>query len=125
MFQLSSDSQIAFYLAETIGLSNWGGANTGEVLRIATQVVPNDFESVYEAYYYMAEQLFSVAESVDTTKDPVSAREAYYHAATDQQLDSFNKANAFLDIPRERFTVKAHSYTIGGHEAIGIFYAAY
>ncbi|KAK5714917.1 hypothetical protein LTR15_010333 [Elasticomyces elasticus] len=147
MFQLSSDSQIAFYLAETIGLSNWGGANTGEVLRIATRVVPNDFESVYEAYYYMAEQLFSVAESVDTTKDPVSAREAYYHAATyyrgadfflhgnqsdprldslwDQQLDSFNKANALLDIPGERFTVKAHSETVGDYEAIGIFYAAY
>lgn len=147
IFQLSSDSQIAFYLEETIALAHGGGANTGEVLRIASQIVPNDFESVYRAYYYTAEKLYAIAESVDATKDPVSAREAYFHAATyyrgadfflhgnqsdprintlwAQQLTSFDKANALLKIPGERFSVKAHSEEIGDYEAIGIFYAAY
>ena len=147
IFQLSSDSQMAFYLEEILALSNWGGANTGEVLRIATQIVPQDFESFYDACYYMAEKIFAVAESVDAEKDPVSAREAYFHAATyyrgadfflhgnqsdprlislwHQQLNAFNKANALLDIPGVRFSVPAHSVEIGDYEAIGIFYAAF
>ena len=147
IFQLSSDSQMAFYLEEILALSNWGGANTGEVLRIATQIVPQDFESFYDACYYMAEKIFAVAESVDAKKDPVSAREAYFHAATyyrgadfflhgnqsdprlislwHQQLNAFNKANALLEIPGVRFSVPAHSVEIGDYEAIGIFYAAF
>ena len=138
---------MAFYLEEMLALANWGGANTGEILRIATQVVPQDFESFYEACYYMAEQIFAIAESVDATKDPVSAREAYFHAATyyrgadfflhgnqsdprlislwDQQLTAFNKANALLEIPGVRFSVPAHSEEIGDYESIGVFYAAY
>ncbi|KAK5704573.1 hypothetical protein LTR17_021769 [Elasticomyces elasticus] len=147
IFQLSADSSIAFYLEEALSLANWGGANSGEVLRIATQIIPQDFESVYKAFYYVAEQTYAFAESVDKTKDPVSAREAYYHAATyyrgadfylhgnqsdprlislwDQQTVAFDKANALLEIPGERFVVQAHSEEIGDYQAIGVFYAAY
>lgn len=146
IFQLSSDGQMAFYLAEVMALSQNSGANSGEVLRIATQIIPHDFESVYSAFYYMAEQVNDIAQSVNVTKDPYSAREAYFRAAsyyrgadffllgnqTDpridslwvQQLAAFDKAIALLDIPGERFTVKAHGDSIGDHEAIGVFYAA-
>jgi pimeloyl-ACP methyl ester carboxylesterase len=147
IFQLSDDSQFAFYLEEMLSLVAGGGSSTGEILRIATQVVPHDFESFYTACYYMAEQVFAIAESVDAKKDPVSAREAYYRAATyyrgadfflhgnqsdprlislwDQQLTAYNRANALLEIPGERFSLKTHSEEIGDYEAIGIFYAAY
>jgi alpha-beta hydrolase superfamily lysophospholipase len=116
------------------------------MLRIATQVVPTDYESVYNAYYYMAEQIFSIAQGVNATIDPVGAREAYFRAATyyrgadfflhgnqsdpriyslwDQQLTSFNKAMALQSIPGERFTVKAPNSSIGAFESIGIFFKA-
>ena len=147
IFQLSDDSQFAFYLEEMLAMASWGGSSTGEVLRIATQIIPQDFESFYTACYYMAEQVFAIAESVDVKKDPVSAREAYFRAASyyrgadfflhgnqsdprlislwDQQLTAFNRANALLVIPGERFSVKAHSEEIGDYESIGIFFAAY
>ena len=57
-------------------------SSPGEVLRIAQQVVPNEVNSWYSAYYYMAEQMHALAESIDTTIDPVGAREAYFHAST-------------------------------------------
>lgn len=65
-----------------MALSNNNGANSGEVLRAATQIVPNDFESVYNAFYYLAEHIHDIAESVNVTKDPVGARDAYFRAAT-------------------------------------------
>jgi pimeloyl-ACP methyl ester carboxylesterase len=116
------------------------------MLRIATQIVPTDFESMYNAYYYMAEQVFSIAQGVDAAVDPAGAREAYFRAATyyrgadfflhgnlsdpriyslwDQQLTSFNKAMALQPIPGERFTVKAPNSSIGAFESIGIFFKA-
>lgn len=129
-----------------MSLAEAGAANTGEVLRVATQIEPNDFESVYKAFYYMAEHIHSIAESIDPKKDPFGARSAYFRASTyyrgadffdkhnqsdpriaslwKQQLDSFNKAIALLKPAGERFTVKAHSETIGDFESIGVFYKA-
>lgn len=95
----------------------------------------------------MAEQIHKMAESVDVAKDPVSARDAYFRAATyyrgadfflignwsdprnydlwDKALDCFNKGMALLKpVAGERFTVKAHSPNVGDFEAIGIFYKA-
>ena len=139
-------SRFAFYLEEVIAHANNNGANTGEVLRAATQVVPHDFESFYNAFYYIAEHVHAIADNVNVTKDPVSARDAYFRAATyyraadfflhgnwsdprittlwNQALGTFDKANALLELPGERFTVKAHSPSIGDFEAIGIFYKA-
>jgi hypothetical protein len=147
MFQLSSDSQFAFYLEEVLSLSNTYGANTGEVLRIATGIVPKDFESTYQAFNTMAEQVYALAEAVDINKDPVGARELYFHAATyyrgadfflignwsdprvytlwTQALTAFDKALALIEpVPGERFSVKAYSENVGAYEAIGVFYKA-
>ncbi|TKA77004.1 hypothetical protein B0A55_01967 [Friedmanniomyces simplex] len=82
IFQLSSVSQMAFFLLEVLSLAENGGSQAGEVLRIATQMVPSDFESGYTAFYPMAEAINALAESVDVRKDPVAAREAYFRAAT-------------------------------------------
>jgi pimeloyl-ACP methyl ester carboxylesterase len=130
-----------------MALANNGGSSVGEVLRIATQIVPTNFESVYNAFYYMAEQIHSIAESVNVTVDPVAAREAYFRAASyyrgadffihgnqsdpriyslwDQQLASFNNAIALLrPVPGERFTVKAANSSVGPYEIPGIFFKA-
>jgi pimeloyl-ACP methyl ester carboxylesterase len=130
-----------------MALANNGGASVGEVLRLATQIVPTDFESVYNAFYYMAQQIHSIAESISVTVDPVAAREAYFRASSyyrgadfflhgnqsdprvytlwDQQLASFNKAIALLKpVPGERFTVKAANSSVGPYEIPGIFFKA-
>ncbi|KAK3670636.1 hypothetical protein LTR78_009471 [Recurvomyces mirabilis] len=146
MFQLSSDSQMAFYLKQVMALSNTGGANSAQVLRIATQLVPHDFESTYNAFYDMAERVNAIASSIDSEVDPVGAREHYFHAATyyrgsvfflignqsdrrlasvwDQALTAFNKANALLSIPGQRITLNTHSDDLGDYEIVGIFYKA-
>lgn len=127
-------------------MAQGAGSNTGEVLRIATQMVPNDFESVYDAFYPMAEAIYAIAESVNATKDPVAARESYFHASSyyrgasffmignqsdpriystwDQQLDSFNKAIALLEVPGERLTVRAQNSSIGPYDVPLVVYKA-
>jgi hypothetical protein len=65
-----------------LSLAQAGGSSTGEILRIATGLIPGDFESTYTAFYEMAESVNAIAEAVNCTKDPVGAREAYFRAAS-------------------------------------------
>ncbi|KAK5131584.1 hypothetical protein LTR08_000839 [Meristemomyces frigidus] len=147
MFQLSSDAEFAFILEEYLSLANNQGANTGEVLRIAAQIVPGDYESFYLAFYEMAERIHTIAEGVSLSKDPVGVREAHFRAASyyrgadfflhgnwsdpriytlwEQQLTSFNKAIALLEpVPGGRFSVQTHSDNVGDYDVIGVFYKA-
>jgi hypothetical protein len=73
---------MGFYVGEVLSLANEGGANTGEVLRAAAQLIPHDFDSVYNAFNYLAEHIDSIAQSTNVTKDPVGAREAFFRAAS-------------------------------------------
>lgn len=145
MYPLSTDNYFAFYLEETLSLANNAGAQTGEVLRIASQIRPGDFESVYSAFYYMAERVHGIATSTNATKDPTTAREAYFRAASyyrgadfflhgnwsdpriynlwNSALNDFDKAVALLDVPAERVTLKAKG-SIGEYEVPAIFYKA-
>lgn len=148
MFQMSSDPQFAFYLEEVLALANNHGASTGEVLRIATGIVPLDFESVYNSFYPMAEAIYAQALSAQARNNNVSAKEAYFRAATyyrganfflignlsdprnydlwDRQLDAFDKATALMDIPVEKFSVPAQSSNVPGEkfQVIGRFFKA-
>ncbi|KAF2173472.1 hypothetical protein M409DRAFT_61863 [Zasmidium cellare ATCC 36951] len=145
---LSSDPQFAFYLEEVLALANNEGAPTGEVLRIATSMIPHDFESAYNSFYPMAQGIYAQAESGMASNDRVSAREAYLRAASYyrgadfflignwsdprvdplwvQQLDAFEKAVALMEVRVEDFTLKAHSPNMPGGEfkVIGRFYRA-
>ena len=141
------DEEFSFFLGAQLALSNNLGANTGEILRAATQVVPGDFESVYSAFNFLGEHVHAIAKSVNVTQDPVGSREAYLRAATyyraaayylikdwsdsrgyklwNETLYAFNNAMALMKpVPGERFTVKAHSPSIGDFETIGVFYKA-
>jgi fermentation-respiration switch protein FrsA (DUF1100 family) len=149
IFQLSSDADQAFSLENILSLSNTHGANTGEVLRIATQIMPaNSEEATYKAYYPMAQAIESLAESIDMRIDPVGARENYFHASTyyraasnylvkdpsdrrlislwDQQISAFDKAVGLLKpVPGERFTVHADNSSIGPYDIPAYFFKAH
>ncbi|KAJ4345935.1 uncharacterized protein N0V89_012071, partial [Didymosphaeria variabile] len=149
IFQLSSDADQAFSLEVILSLSNNHGANTGEVLRIATQISPsNSEEATYQAYYPMAQAVDSLAQSIDPRIDPVGARENYFHASTyyraasnylvkdpsdprlislwDQQISAFDKAIALLKpVPGEKFTVHAANSSIGPYDIPAYFFKAH
>lgn len=136
-------------LENLLSLSNNGGANTGEVLRVATQILPaNSEEATYQAFYPVAQAIHSLAESIDPSVDPAGARENYFHASSyyraaayflignqsdprlvslwDQQIADFDKAVALLKpSPAEKFTVKAENSSIGAYNIPGYFYKAY
>ncbi|CAH0048533.1 unnamed protein product [Clonostachys solani] len=82
IYQLSSDPEFAFLLEEYMSLSNGGGANTGEVLRLASQITPGDFESWYSEFKYMADALHEKADAIDKKRFPVSARDTYFRSAS-------------------------------------------
>ena len=148
MFQLSSDSELAFSLEGVLSLADNGGANTGEILRIAAQFVPGSEESTYTAYMNLADPIHDLAESIDPEVDPAGARENYFHAATyyrgaaffltgnqsdprlvtlwDKQIADFNKAISLLrPVPGEPFTVSAKNSSIGPYKIPGYFYKAH
>lgn len=118
-----------------MSLANKGGANTGEVLRIAAQLVPQDFEGVYQAFNAMGEPILAMAEAMNVTKDPIAVRDAHFRAASyfrgadfflhgnwsdprintlwGKQLASFDKAIALLEpVPGERFSVRKRYFDL-------------
>ncbi|RFU31615.1 hypothetical protein B7463_g4741, partial [Scytalidium lignicola] len=131
LFPLSTDDYFSFYFTEILALANGGGSATSEVLRAVSQILPGDYESVYNEFNYLADAIHDVARSVNVTKNPVSAREAYFRASSyyraaefflhgnisdpriytlwDSVLTDFDIAISLLDIPGERVNVSAMS----------------
>ncbi|KAI5923248.1 alpha/beta-hydrolase [Camillea tinctor] len=131
---LSTDDFFSFFFHELLALSSNGGTASGEVLRAASQITAGDFESVYTEFKFLADSLHSVATSINATRYPVSAREAYFRAAsyyrasvfflvgnqTDPRLfdiwdaarADFDTAMALLDVPGERVTLKGPGFDI-------------
>lgn len=131
MYALSTDSQFAFVLAEVLALSNNFGANTGEVLRAASQIISGDFESFYSEFNFLAQQMEAMAAS---TRSVVASRDAYFRAASyyraadffihhnesdpriyalwTSQLTAFGKAIALLPNPGQKITVQAANFTV-------------
>ncbi|KAJ5690620.1 hypothetical protein N7462_005012 [Penicillium macrosclerotiorum] len=136
IFQLSSDSEFAFVLETILSLSNYGGASTGEVLRAASQIAPGNFESWYKEFKFLGDAIHAKASALDTSRFPVSAREAYFRSSTyyrnapfflhqnasDQRInevgalavEDFNKAAALLSLPVENLNVPALSPSVPG-----------
>ncbi|KAJ9156662.1 2,6-dihydropseudooxynicotine hydrolase [Pleurostoma richardsiae] len=134
MWPLSSDGQFAFQLAEILSLSNGGGANTGEVLRAATQITAGDFESFYSEFKFLADAIHELGVTAESAGFTVSARDAYFRSSTyyraadfflhgnlsdprlttlwDSQLADFAKAISLLPIPGEKIVVQASNFTV-------------
>ncbi|KAI1087809.1 alpha/beta-hydrolase [Rostrohypoxylon terebratum] len=131
---LSTDSHFSFILYEALALANGGGSATGEVMRAAAKIVAGDTESFYSEFKFLGDSIHSIAESINATKFPVSAREAYFRSASyyrlasfylvanttdprlfsiwDSALADFDKATSLTEVKAERVTVKGPGFDI-------------
>ncbi|KAH8895230.1 alpha/beta-hydrolase [Thozetella sp. PMI_491] len=134
IYQLSSDPEFAFLFEEYLALSNNFGANTGEVLRAASQIKPGDFESWYSEFKFLADAIHTKAAAIDSKRFPVSAREAYFRSSSyyraadfflhsnwsdprintlwDLALADFDAAIKLLPIPAEQASLKATNFSV-------------
>ncbi|KAI1407240.1 alpha/beta-hydrolase [Hypoxylon sp. FL1857] len=133
-YPLSTDDHFSFVLYEMLSLSNGRGAATGEVMRAAAKIQAGNYESFYNEFKFLADSLHDTAASINATKFPVSAREAYFRSAsyyrasvfylTDNQTDprlfsvwetarkDFDQAISLLDVKGERVTLKGPGFDI-------------
>lgn len=78
MFSLSNDTEFAFILEATLALSNNFGANTGKVLRAASQIIPDDFDSWYKELKFLADHIHDKAEVIDPKRESYFRSASYY-----------------------------------------------
>jgi dienelactone hydrolase len=103
-------------------------------LTAANLIVPGNFESYYLQFNTLANSVLALAKSIDSKKDPVSARDTFFRAATyfrsadfflhgnqsdpriislwNQQIDAFDTAMALLPSPGKRVNIQANNFTI-------------
>lgn len=136
MVQLSPDHDFHFEILRDIALAPYEGADIGEVLVAANKIKEKDFESYYKAFYDLAIRVDKTARAIDTRKNPISARQNFFKAATyyrsadfflhgnwsdprinslwRQQTAAFNSAIGLLPIPGQRITLcaKNDNFTI-------------
>ncbi|KPM42658.1 hypothetical protein AK830_g3883 [Neonectria ditissima] len=134
MYQLSSDSEFNFILAEYLSLANEGGAATGEVLRAASRIQPGDFDSWYDEFNHLAEKIHAMGDASHKKGALVSARDAYFRSSSywraadfflhgnlsdpriytlwDKQLADFDTAVGLLRRPATKLNLKADGFSI-------------
>jgi len=100
----------------------------------ANQIKPGDMDSFNEAFTDLADRVQQQAQAIDISRFPVSARNAYFKAASyfrsadfylhgnwsdprinslwDKQLAAFDKALALLPVPGERVVLKGCNFSI-------------
>lgn len=127
IWQLSTDPYFSFVLEDTLSLAASKGSDTGEILRAASQIQPENFESFYEEFKFLADEMFALGKCSDPKKYPVSVRESMFRASTyyrkadfflhgnqsdpriyslwDSQTTAFDLAISLLDVPGERVNV--------------------
>ncbi|KAK9776204.1 putative Alpha/Beta hydrolase protein [Seiridium cardinale] len=128
---MSSDNYFTFVLTETLALANGGGSATSEVLRLASQIVPGDFDGWFSEYDWMGDQMYALAQRAKTS---ISKRGALFRAASywrlsgffltgnasdprlyekwDLGLDAFSEAISLLPVPGENHTISGPEYSI-------------
>jgi dienelactone hydrolase len=129
MLQLSADPDFHFEILRAISLAPYEGSDVGEVLVAANSIKPKDFESYHDAFNRLATRVDKAARAIDTHKNPISARQNFFKAATyyrsadfflhgnwsdprinslwDKHLAAFNSAIALLPVPGERINLRA------------------
>ncbi|MCJ1329470.1 hypothetical protein MMC10_006150 [Thelotrema lepadinum] len=129
MWQLSFDDYFNFTLLSTLSKAEGGGSSVGEVLTVANQIVPGDFESYYNAFNTMAVAINATNSTSDAgTRDVMFRAATYWRDADfylhgnwsdprietlwDQQLAAFDKAISLLPIPGERLVIQGPGFDI-------------
>jgi dienelactone hydrolase len=136
MLPLSPDGAFNFELLRTLALSRYRGADIGEVLEAAEHIEPGNTESFHEAFADLASRVLAQADGINAKVHPVSARDAYFRAASysraadffihgnpddprisslwTQQTLAFDKAIALLPVPGERVILPADGFNVHG-----------
>lgn len=139
MLQLSSDPSFHFEILRVLAGAPYQGGDIGEVLVAANKIAPGNFDSYYDAFYNLATRVHNTAQSIDSSRYPISARNALFREATyyrsadfflhgnasdprinslwAQQLAAFDSAIALLPVPGKRIAIQAD-----GFEVPAIFY---
>lgn len=155
MFQLTNDSDFHFELVRDMGLAPYEGSDIGELLmavaEISKSVKPHplkeggdkgDMEVFSQTFSDLARHVHDRANAINRKKHAVSARNAYFRAATyyrsadfylhgnwsDPRINSiwkqhrevFDAALSLMDVPGKRFEVKS---TDGSFTIPAIFYS--
>jgi pimeloyl-ACP methyl ester carboxylesterase len=76
------DREFAFELTRTLGAAYTGEADIGECIATASRIRDGDFESWYAEWKRTADFLMKEGDASLAAGHPVTAREAYYRAAT-------------------------------------------
>lgn len=134
MYQLSDDSDFHFEILRVLGFAPYEGSDIGEVLIATNQIKPGDMESFSDAFHSLAKRVDAQSMAIDKTKNPTSARNAFFRASSyfrsadfylhgnwsdpriyslwDKQLAAFNSAIALLPIPGERVVLNGDGFDI-------------
>lgn len=89
MIPLNADQNFHFEILRDLAIAPYGASDVGEVLVAASQITPEDFSSFSTAFNQLADRVFESAERIDEKRFPVSARDAYFKAATYYQSADF------------------------------------
>lgn len=133
MLTLNPDPTFQYELLRILGTSRDRGADIGEVLAIAGQIIPGDFESWYRHFRELADHVQSTVES-EPIRHAVSLRNAMFRAASyyraadfflhgdsgdvriletwSRATACFNVALALLEYPNERLTLDAKGFDV-------------
>jgi alpha/beta superfamily hydrolase len=131
MKPLSTDSTFHYELLRVLGASRSYGADIGEVLEAADQIIPGDFESWFQAFNKLAKHVHARRSD---SRHRVSARNAMFRAASyyraadfflhgnaaDPRINEtwvnqtacFDFAISLLDIPGERLELNTPEFTV-------------
>jgi pimeloyl-ACP methyl ester carboxylesterase len=134
MLQLSPDMHFHFELLRNLSHARYSGSDISEVLSAASQITPSDFSSFHSVFNTLALHVLSQASQIDSSKYPISARDAYFRASTyfraadfylhgnpsdprinqllDQQIIAFDKAITLLPQPGRRILLRGEGFDI-------------
>ncbi|KAF9339005.1 hypothetical protein BGZ91_007299 [Linnemannia elongata] len=143
MYQLSADDDFHYELLRILGIAPYEGSDIGEVLVAAKKIEPLSMPSWSKSFDELATHMGKVAEGIDSSKYPISARNAHFKAATyyraadfflhgnwsdpnintlwDKQTASFNAALKLMTIPGKRVTLRSKG---GEFKVPAIYYSS-
>jgi alpha/beta superfamily hydrolase len=134
MFKLSPDQSFHYELLRVLAGATYQACDISEVLAVTNYINPGDIEGFSSAFVNLANRTHDIAEGIDHSKYPVSARnarfrEATYYRTADFYLhgkwddarvadlwvkhrNAFDKAIALLPQPAERIELQAQGFSI-------------
>ncbi|KXH25647.1 hypothetical protein CNYM01_07192 [Colletotrichum nymphaeae SA-01] len=84
MLRLSPDESFHFELLRLLVHATYGGTDVGEVLAIASEITPGDFESFHGAFVERADRILEQAHKLTnlvSIRDAMTRASTYYRAA--------------------------------------------